>query len=301
MFRRCVLRLFCVVFSRRVLALLLWVGSCVVGAFVSLLLLLLQRCSDTRGITFEDVVVKDSNRLGALHRKRVWCNDHSAYPSVCVCICPGNVGDGFKIAMKAFDFTRPPVASGAVGLARRAVDEARNYALERKTMGQPIAQHQAVAFMLADMAVGVEAARLLTYKSAWMYDNGQRNTHMASMAKLFASDHCNKVVSDAVQVTTGLSRQGCARNVSRVLMMAADILRFVAADLWRQWFQHGIPGSLLGSNRSFSVAHCVSLPHHSPFIPPLCWIFAGGETDARCQDLSNLRGHFPDPASHYIA
>ena len=115
--------------------------------------------------------------------------------------------------MKAFDFTRPPVASGAVGLARRAVDEARNYALERKTMGQPIAQHQAVAFMLADMAVGVEAARLLTYKSAWMYDNGQRNTHMASMAKLFASDHCNKVVSDAVQVTTGLSRQGCARNV----------------------------------------------------------------------------------------
>jgi len=66
--------------------------------------------------------------------------------------------------MGAFDFTRPPVAAGAVGLARRAMDEAVKYSLERKTFGKAIAQHQAVAFMLADMATGVEAARLLTYK-----------------------------------------------------------------------------------------------------------------------------------------
>lgn len=69
-----------------------------------------QRCSDTRGITFEDVVVPDANRLGA-------------------------EGMGFRIAMGAFDHTRPPVASGAVGLARRAMDEAIGYAMERKTMG----------------------------------------------------------------------------------------------------------------------------------------------------------------------
>ena len=102
--------------------------------------------------------------------------------------------------MKAFDFTRPPVAAGAVGLARRAMHEAMNYSLERKTMGRPIAQHQAVAFMIADMAAGIEAGRLLTYKAAALVDAGKRNTYLASMAKCFTADHCNKVVTDAVQV-----------------------------------------------------------------------------------------------------
>lgn len=137
-----------------------------------------QRCSDTRGISFEDVEVPDENRLG-------------------------EEGYGFKVAMKAFDFTRPPVAIGAVGLARRAMDEARDYALQRKTMGKPIAAHQAISFMLADMATGIEAGRMLTYKSAWMTDNGMRNTHVASMAKLFASEHCQKVTYDAVQIFGG--------------------------------------------------------------------------------------------------
>jgi len=137
-----------------------------------------QRCSDTRGITFEDVVVPDENRLG-------------------------DVGQGFRIAMGAFDHTRPPVAAGAVGLARRAMDEAIGYALERKTMGVPIAHHQAVSFMIADMAIGVEAARGLVHKSAWEIDQGRRNTMFASMAKAFAGDHANKVVADAVQVFGG--------------------------------------------------------------------------------------------------
>ncbi len=74
------------------------------------------------------------------------------------------------------------------------------YAAERKTMGQAIETHQAVAFMLADMATGIEAARLLTYKSAYEIDQGRSNTMYASMAKAFAADHCNKVVTDAVQV-----------------------------------------------------------------------------------------------------
>jgi len=83
------------------------------------------------------------------------------------------------------------------------MDEALAYSLQRKTMGKAIAQHQAVAFMLADMATGIEAARLLTYKAAWMVDNGMRNTTWASMAKLFAAEHCQKVVNDAVQIFGG--------------------------------------------------------------------------------------------------
>jgi acyl-CoA dehydrogenase len=137
-----------------------------------------QRCSDTRGIQFDNVVVPEENLLG-------------------------KVGDGFKIAMKAFDFTRPPVAIGAVGVARRAMEEARDYAKERKTMGKPIAEHQAVAFMIADMVVGIEAARLLTYKAATEIDQGRRNTYWASIAKLFAAEHCNKVCTDAIQVFGG--------------------------------------------------------------------------------------------------
>jgi acyl-CoA dehydrogenase len=137
-----------------------------------------QRCSDTRGITFEDVRIPARNVLGA-------------------------VGKGFKVAMGAFDQTRPPVAAGAVGLGRRALDEALKYSLERKTMGKPIAAHQAVGFMLADMATGLEAARLLTYKSAWMVDHGLVNTTFASMAKMFAADHANKCATDAVQIFGG--------------------------------------------------------------------------------------------------
>ncbi|KAF0693309.1 Aste57867_15713 [Aphanomyces stellatus] len=144
-----------------------------------------QRCSDTRGITFEDVVVPEENVLGE-----------------CL-VQPGTPGYGFKIAMQAFDHTRPPVAIGAVGLARRAMDEAKKYALERKTMGAPIATHQAIMFMLADMATGIEAARLLTYKAAYEIDCGRKNTMFASMAKRFAGDLANEAAANAVQIFGG--------------------------------------------------------------------------------------------------
>jgi acyl-CoA dehydrogenase len=132
-----------------------------------------QKCSDTRGITFEDVVIPDENRLG-------------------------EIGQGFKIAMGAFDTTRPLVAAGALGLARRALDEAARYSIDRKTMGKAICDHQAVSFMLADMAIGYEAARGLVYKSAEMRDKGERNTYYASIAKAFASEVANKNAADAV-------------------------------------------------------------------------------------------------------
>ena len=89
--------------------------------------------------------------------------------------------------MGAFDTTRPLVAAAAVGLARRALEEATKYSLERKTMGKAIAEHQAISFMLADMAIGVEASRNLVYKSSWLRDNKKSNTYYASMAKVCRS------------------------------------------------------------------------------------------------------------------
>lgn len=137
-----------------------------------------QHASDTRGITFENVRVPEKYRLG-------------------------KEGEGFKIAMGAFDHTRPPVAAAAVGVARRAMDEAIEYAKTRKAFGTAIANHEAVSFMIADMAMNIEAARHLVYKSAWMIDKGQRNTKFAAFAKAFAADMCMKVTTDAVQVFGG--------------------------------------------------------------------------------------------------
>uniref|UniRef100_A0A3Q0SG06 Medium-chain specific acyl-CoA dehydrogenase, mitochondrial n=1 Tax=Amphilophus citrinellus TaxID=61819 RepID=A0A3Q0SG06_AMPCI len=137
-----------------------------------------QRCSDTRGITFEDVRIPKENVLIA-------------------------EGAGFKIAMGAFDNTRPPVAAGATGLAQRALDEATNYAMERKTFGKVIAEHQAVSFLLAEMAMKVELARLAYQRAAWEVDQGRKNTYYASIAKAFAGDIANQVASDAVQIFGG--------------------------------------------------------------------------------------------------
>jgi acyl-CoA dehydrogenase len=137
-----------------------------------------QRASDTRGITFTDVEVPDTHVVG-------------------------REGDGWMLAMKAFDHTRPSVAAAAVGLAQAAMDHAIAYALERKTMGQPIAKHQAIAFMIADMAKDIEAGRLLVWKAAWEIDRGVRNTMYASMAKAFAADAAHRIASDAVQVFGG--------------------------------------------------------------------------------------------------
>jgi len=137
-----------------------------------------QRASDTRGITFEDVKVPERYRLG-------------------------KEGDGFKTAMAAFDHTRPLVASAAIGVARRAMDEAVKYSLQRKTFGVEIAKHQAVNFMIADMAKDIEAARLLVHKAAWMIDKGNRNTLYAAYGKCFAADMAMRVATDAVQVFGG--------------------------------------------------------------------------------------------------
>ncbi|GBC04227.1 hypothetical protein RclHR1_05580012 [Rhizophagus clarus] len=137
-----------------------------------------QRASDTRGVTFEEVVVPQENVLGS-------------------------PGQGFKIAMAAFDITRPLIAAGAVGLARRAMEEALKYSLERKTMGQIIFNYQSIAFMLADAAIGIEAARNMVWKAGWLRDQNQRNTYYASIAKALASDVAVTTASNAIQIFGG--------------------------------------------------------------------------------------------------
>lgn len=137
-----------------------------------------QRASDTRALTFNEVVVPKTNLLG-------------------------NEGQGWFLAMAAFDHSRPVVSAAAVGLARSAMAHAVRYAKERSTFGVPIFKHQAVAFSIAEMAMRIEAARLLVWQSAWKIDRGERNTREAAMAKAFAADSAMQVALDAVQVFGG--------------------------------------------------------------------------------------------------
>ncbi|MFZ4660671.1 MAG: acyl-CoA dehydrogenase family protein [Caldilineaceae bacterium] len=137
-----------------------------------------QHAAQTAQVFFENVEVPEENRLGA-------------------------EGDGFMIAMKVFDKSRPPVAAAATGLARRALDEAVKYAGERFTFGQPIYQHQGVGFILADMKIRADAARDLAWKAAWLVDNGKRNTSEAAVAKAFCADAAMQNATDAVQVFGG--------------------------------------------------------------------------------------------------
>jgi len=137
-----------------------------------------QRASDTAVLHLDDVVVKKENVLAA-------------------------EGQGFKLAMETFNQTRPDIAAGATGLMQRALDEAVAYAKERKTFGVPIGQHQLVAAMLAEMAIKIEATRLLYMKAGWNLDNGVRDPMTSSIAKAFGADSAMQTAVDAVQVLGG--------------------------------------------------------------------------------------------------
>ena len=115
----------------------------------------------------------------------------------------GQENHGFKLAMMTLDRTRPGVAAMAVGIGRAAFEHAADYSKERVQFGVPIAMHQAVAFMIADMATKIEAARLLVWKSAVLLDEGARNTLVSSHAKRFAADSAMEITTDAVQVYGG--------------------------------------------------------------------------------------------------
>lgn len=137
-----------------------------------------QRASNTATITFNETEIPADNLLGE--------ENH-----------------GFKLAMMTLDRTRPGVAGLAVGIAQAAFDFASEYAKERVQFGVPIAMHQAVAFMIADMATKIEASRLLVWQSASLLDQGKRNTLAASHAKRFAADSAMEITVDAVQVYGG--------------------------------------------------------------------------------------------------
>ena len=137
-----------------------------------------QRASNTATISFDDVEIPAANLLAE--------ENH-----------------GFKLAMMTLDRTRPGVAAMATGIARAAFEFAVEYSKERVQFGVPIAMHQAVQFMIADMATDIEASRLLTWKSAAMLDEGERNTLVSSHAKRFAADAAMKVATDAVQIYGG--------------------------------------------------------------------------------------------------
>ncbi|MBU3690627.1 MAG: acyl-CoA dehydrogenase family protein [Solirubrobacterales bacterium] len=137
-----------------------------------------QRASNTATVTFNDVEVPAENMIGEENK-------------------------GFKLAMMTLDRTRPGVAAMAVGIARAAMEAAADYSKERQQFGVPIAMHQAIQFLIADMAVKVDASRLLTWQSAVQLDQGIRNTLTSSEAKRFAADSAMEVTTDAVQVFGG--------------------------------------------------------------------------------------------------
>jgi acyl-CoA dehydrogenase len=138
-----------------------------------------QRASNTTAVTFKNVRVPKENLLAG-------------------------EGEGFKKAMTALDITRPMIASGAVGLARTAMELAVQYAKRRVAFGVPIAQHQAIQFLLADMAIGIDAARLLVWRAAALADQGVRNSKEAAISKAWAADMAMRVTTDAVQIYGGM-------------------------------------------------------------------------------------------------
>ncbi len=137
-----------------------------------------QRCSNTVDVIFEDV------RLGPEH-------------------ILGEPGQGFAIAMETFDKSRPMIAAQCAGIIRRAMDESIEYSRVRKTFGVPIAQHQAIQFMIAEMAMAYESVRLLYMKAAWEVDQGIRRTSTSAIAKAMSADLAMKCTTDAVQVFGG--------------------------------------------------------------------------------------------------
>jgi acyl-CoA dehydrogenase len=137
-----------------------------------------QRASNTATITFPEVEVPADHLIGEENK-------------------------GFKLAMMTLDRTRPGVAAMAVGIARAAMEFAVDYSKERVQFGVPIAMHQAIQFIIADMATEIEASRLLAWKAAWQLDAGERNTLVSSHAKRFAADTAMRVATDAVQVYGG--------------------------------------------------------------------------------------------------
>jgi len=150
----------------------------------------------------------------------------------------GEPGDGFRIAMSVLDVFRATVGAAALGFARRALEESVKRATSRELFGAPMAELQMVQGHIADMALDVDAAALLVYRAAWTKDMGAaRVTREAAMAKLFATDHAQRVIDKAVQihggdgVRRGSVVEGLYREIRalRIYEGASDVQRIVIA------------------------------------------------------------------------
>ncbi|MDT4859284.1 Acyl-CoA dehydrogenase [compost metagenome] len=137
-----------------------------------------MRASETAELIFDNCRISDAQRMG-------------------------EVGEGFKQAMKVLDGGRISIAALSLGIAKGAYEAAVKYAKEREQFDQPIANFQAIAFKLADMAVKIEAAELLIYQAADLKNRGEKMTKESAMAKMYASEICVQVATDAVQVFGG--------------------------------------------------------------------------------------------------
>jgi alkylation response protein AidB-like acyl-CoA dehydrogenase len=115
----------------------------------------------------------------------------------------GDEGQGFRIALEAIDSSRISVAAQAVGIAQGALGHCIDYVKERQQIGQPIANFQAIQWMLADMATSIDAARLLTYRAAWLKDQGMPFIKEAAMAKVFAAEVAMAATTKAIQIYGG--------------------------------------------------------------------------------------------------
>jgi acyl-CoA dehydrogenase len=137
-----------------------------------------QRAINTSEVRFEEVSVPVQNRLG-------------------------QEGDGLGIFLQTLDRNKPWIAAAAVGVARAALEEAMRYSQQREQFGRSIASFQAIQFKLADMAIKIEGARLLTWKAAWLVDHGLSRASLSAIAKCYSSDMAMEVTIDAVQVLGG--------------------------------------------------------------------------------------------------
>ena len=142
-----------------------------------------QRAAHTAELVFEDVRVPRENMLG-------------------------EVGDGFKIAMKTLNKTRIPVAAGSVGIIRRALEESVKYARTREAFGKPIGDFQLVQKKIAEMYMGLETSRLITHKAAWLVDRGLPHASEAALAKAYASEAAMNAANEAIQVFGGYGYVG---------------------------------------------------------------------------------------------
>ncbi|MCB9655631.1 MAG: acyl-CoA dehydrogenase family protein [Deltaproteobacteria bacterium] len=158
-------------------------------------------------------------------------------------------GGGFKIAMHTLDGGRIGIAAQALGIARAAYEAARDWALERKAFGKTISEHQAIQFKLADMATEIDAARLLTWRAAFLKDKGLRHSRESAMAKLYASETAMRVTKEAIQVFGGygyiteypVERHFRDAKICEIYEGTSEIQRIVIAA---QVFKQGVTGAL---------------------------------------------------------